>query len=603
MDTILDGFADSYEITSNTSFFAAAPAPTGSSIVYPPAAELLTGPDVSALRLLSNSLESVFDSPEDFYSDAKLVLSDGREVSFHRCVVSARSPFFKNALAAAKKEKDSNAAVVKLELKEIAKDYEVGFDSVVTVLAYVYSSRVRPPPKGVSECADHSCCHVACRPAVDFRLEVLYLAFIFKIPELVTLYQRHLLDVVDKVVIEDALVILKLACICGKSCTKLLDRCKEIIVKSDVDIVSLDKSLPEEIVKQITNNRKELGYEVPQLEKHVWNIHKALDSDDVALVEMLLKEGHTSLDDACALHFAVAYCDVKTATDLLDLKIADVNHRNPRGYTVLHVAAMRKEPQLILSLLEKGASASETTLEGRTALLIAKRATMAVEYNNVPERYKHSLKGRLCIEILEQGDKREPIPRDVPPSLVVAADELKTRLLDLENRVALAQLLFPTEAQVAMDIAQVKGTCEFIGTSLEPDGLTGTKRTSPDVKIVPFKILEEHQSRLKALSKTVELGKRFLPRCSAVLDQIIMDCEDLTQLAWGEEETPENRLQKRQRFMEIQESVNKAFTEDNLDFVNSSLTASSSSTSKSTAGKRSNRKLSHRRSKLVSGLR
>nr|AKV91675.1 NPR1 [Capsella grandiflora] len=580
MDTNLDGFADSYEISS-ASFFAAAPAPTESSIVYPAAEKLLTGPDVSALRLLSNSLESVFDSPEDFYSDAKLVLADGREVSFHRCVVSARSPFFKNTLAAAQKEKDSNA-VVKLELKEIAKDYEVSFDSVVTVLAYVYSSRVRPPPKGVSECADDNCRHKACRPAVDFRLEVLYLAFIFNIPELVTLYQRHLLDVVDKVVIEDTLVILKLANICGTSCTKLLDRCIEIIVKSDhVDIVSLNKSLPEEIVEQIIGNRKELGFEVPTLEKHVSNLHKALDSDDITLVNLLLTEGHTNLDDACALHFAVAYCDVKTATDLLDLDLANVNHRNSRGYTVLHVAAMRKEPQLILSLLTKGASESETTLEGRTALMIAKQATMAVEYNNVPEQCKHSLKGRLCVEILEQGDKREPIPRDVPPSLAVAADELKTRLLDLENRVAFAQLLFPTEAQVAMEIAQMKGTCEFIGTS-------------PDVKIAPFKILEEHQRRLTALSKTVELGKRFFPRCSAVVDQIIIDVEDLTQLAWGEEESPENRLQKRQRFTEIQESVNKAFNEDK-ELGNSSRTASSSSTSKPAAGKRSNRKLSNRR--------
>ncbi|KAG7587677.1 SKP1/BTB/POZ domain superfamily [Arabidopsis suecica] len=595
MDTI-DGFADSYDISSTT-FFAAASAPTDnteSSIVFPAAAEqLLTGPDVSALQLLSNSFESVFDKPEEFYSDAKLVLSDGREVSFHRCVLSARSSFFKNALAAVKKEKDSNAAV-KLELKEIAKDYEVGFDSVVTVLAYVYSSRVRPPPKGVSECADENCCHVACRPAVDFMLEVLYLAFIFKIPELVTLYQRPLLDVVDKVVIEDTLVILKLANICGKACKKLLDRCKEIIVMSNVDTVSIEKSLPPELVKEIIDNRKELGLEVPILDKHVSNIHKALDSDDVELVKHFLTEGHTNLDDACALHFAVAYCDVKTATDLLKLDLADVNHRNPRGYTVLHVAAMRKEPQLILSLLEKGASASEKTLEGRTALLIAKRVTMAVEYNNVPARFKHSLKGRLCVEILEQGDKREPLPRDVPPSFTVAADELKMRLLDLENRVALAQRLFPTEAQVAMEIAQMKGTCEFIVTSLEPDRLTGTKRTSPDAKIAPFKILEEHQSRLRALSKTVELGKRFFPRCSAVLDQI-MDCEDLTQLACGEEDTPEKRLQKKKRYMEIQEILTKAFTEDNLELGKSSLKDSSSSTSKSTGGKRSNRKLSHRR--------
>ncbi|CAN6804880.1 hypothetical protein Bca52824_060104 [Brassica carinata] len=564
------GFGNSYEFSSTSFFFTA---PTDSSILYAP-----TAPDASALRLLSNSLESVFDSPESFYSDAKLVLSGGRELSFHRVLLAARSPFFRNALT---------TAVVKLELKEIAKDHVVGVDSVVAVLAYIYSGRVKPPPKGVSECADESCCHVSCRPAVDFMVEVLYLASVFEIHELATLYQRHLLDVVDKVVvIEDTLLVLKLSSICGEACKKLTDKCLEIIVKSDVDLVTLDKSLPQHIVKEIVKVRNDLGFEVPELEKHVLNIYKALDSDDVELVKMLLTEGHTNLDDAYALHFAVKYCDVKTANDLLDLEIADVNFRNPRGYTVLHVAAMRKEPDLILSLLTKGSRASETSLEGRTALLIAKQVTMLAEYNNLAEQCKPSLKGRICVEILEQADKGDPFPRDVSPSLAMADHELKMRLLDLENRVALAQRLFPTEAQVAMNIAQVKGTSEFTVYSLDPDYLAGAKRTSP------FKILEEHQSRLKALSKTVELGKRFFPRCSAVLDQI-MDCDDLTQLACGEGDTPEKRLQKKQRYMEIQETVKKAYTEDKEEHGNSSLSASSSSTSKSKAGKRS--KLYHRR--------
>ncbi|WZZ86064.1 hypothetical protein YC2023_114643 [Brassica napus] len=552
------GFGNSYEFSSTSFFFTA---PTDSSILYAP-----TAPDASALQLLSNSLESVFDSPESFYSDAKLVLSGGRELSFHRVLLAARSPFFRNALT---------TAVVKLELKEIAKDHVVGVDSVVAVLAYIYSGRVKPPPKGVSECADESCCHV------------LYIASVFEIHELATLYQRHLLDVVDKVVvIEDTLLVLKLSSICGEACKKLTDKCLEIIVKSDVDLVTLDKSLPQHIVKEIVKFRNDLGFEVPELEKHVLNIYKALDSDDVELVKMLLTEGHTNLDDAYALHFAVKYCDVKTANDLLDLEIADVNLRNPRGYTVLHVAAMRKEPDLILSLLTKGSRASETSLEGRTALLIAKQVTMLAEYNNLAEQCKPSLKGRICVEILEQADKGDPFPWDVSPSLAMADHELKMRLLDLENRVALAQRLFPTEAQVAMNIAQVKGTSEFTVSSLDPDYLAGAKRTSP------FKILEEHQSRLKALSKTVELGKRFFPRCSAVLDQI-MDSDDLTQLACGEGDTPEKRLQKKQRYMEIQETVKKAYTEDKEEHGNSSLSASSSSTSKSKAGKRS--KLYHRR--------
>lgn len=90
----------------------------------------------------------------------------------------------------------------------------------------------------------------------------------------------------------------------------------------------------------------------------------------------------------------------------------------------------------------------------------------------------------------------------------------------------------------------------------------------------------------------MELGKRYFPRCSEVLDDIL-DSDDLAQLAFGEEDTPENRVQKRQRYMEIRETFNKALHED--EFRNSSLTAASSFTSKSNAGKRSKGKLSHRR--------
>ena len=187
MDTV-----DSYEISNQSStILSAAAEPTDnteSSAVRPPE---LSPVDVSALQLLSINLESLFDSPEAFYGDAKLILADEREVSFHRFIVAARSPFFKNALAAAA-EKDpqkSSTAGTKLDLKNIATDYEVGFDSVAAVMAYVYSGRVRPPPKGVSDCADEDCRHVSCRPAVDFMVEVLYLAFVFQIPELVTMYQ------------------------------------------------------------------------------------------------------------------------------------------------------------------------------------------------------------------------------------------------------------------------------------------------------------------------------------------------------------------------------------------------------------------------------
>lgn len=84
---------------------------------------------------------------------------------------------------------------------------------------------------------------------------------------------------------------------------------------------------------------------------------------------------------------------------------------------------------------------------------------------------------------------------------------------------------------------------------------------------------------------SVELGKRFFRRCS--LDHF-MDTEDLNHLASVEEDTPEKRLQKKRRYLELQETLMKTFTEDKEE-------TEKSSTSKSAAATRSNSKLSHRR--------
>lgn len=247
-----------------------------------------------------------------------------------------------------------------------------------------------------------------------------------------------MLDILDKAAIDDILLILSVANLCGKACERLLAKCIESIVKSDADTITLDKSLPQDIVKQILDSRKELGLDKLEgdsyPDKHVKRIHRALDSDDVELVRMLLKEEHTTLDDAFALHYAVAYCDAKTTTELLDLGIADVNRRDRRGYTVLHISAMRKEPKIIVSLLTKGARPSDLTLDGRNALQISKRLTKAMDYYKSPEEGKASHKDRLCTEILEQADRRDPLLGEAALSLAMAGDDLRMKLLYLENR-------------------------------------------------------------------------------------------------------------------------------------------------------------------------
>lgn len=537
--------------------------------------EPLTTPEISGLQLLSGNLLTIFDSSDfDFFSDARLMLGSGREIPVHRCILSSRSPFFK-AIFSGSAFKERTA---KFRLKELAGDYDVGFDALVAVLAYLYSGKVRPLPKGVCVCVDEECSHVGCRPAVDFLVEVLYVAFTFQISELVALYQRHLLDIIDKVETDNILVILSVANICGKVCDRLLGRCMDIIVKSDVDAVTLDKSLPLSIVKQIMDLRAECDTQGPEgrsfPDKHVKRIHRALDSDDVELVRMLLKEARTNLDDAHALHYAVAYCDAKTTIELLDLGLADVNHRNSRGYTVLHIAAMRKEPKLIVSLLTKGARPSDLTPDGRKALQISKRLTKAADYYNTTEEGKAAPKDRLCVEILEQAERRDPLLGEASLSLAKAGDDFRMKLLYLENRVGLAKLLFPMEAKVAMDIAQVNGTSEFTF-----DGINSNReQNTMDLNEAPFRIQEEHLNRLRALSRTVELGKRFFPRCSEVLNKI-MDADDLSLLARLEHDTPEERRLKKRRYMELQDILSKAFSEDKEEFDKSTFSSSSSSKS------------------------
>jgi len=68
--------------------------------------------------------------------------------------------------------------------------------------------------------------------------------------------------------------------------------------------------------------------------------------------------------------------------------------------------------------------------------------------------------------------------------------------------VGLAKLLFPMEAKVAMDIAQVDGTSEFPLAGIRPSILSGAQRGAVDLNEAPFRMHEEHLNRMRALSRT-----------------------------------------------------------------------------------------------------
>lgn len=82
---------------------------------------------------------------------------------------------------------------------------------------------------------------------------------------------------------------------------------------------------------------------------------------------------------------------------------------------------------------------------------------------------------------------------------------------------------------------------------------------------------------------TVDLGKRFFPRCSEVLNKI-MDDDALGELACLATGTTEEQLRKRKRYLELQELLSKAFNEDKKE-QNRSISSSSSSTATEERGR------------------
>lgn len=246
---------------------------------------------------------------------------------------------------------------------------------------------------------------------------------------------------------EDVIPILIVAFHCQLS--QLVAQCVDRVARSDLDPISVERELPLELadkVKLLRNSQQDVENDASVVDdslrqKRITRIHKALDSDDVELVKLLLKESDITLDEANALHYAAAYCDPKVVTEILGLGLAGVNLRNSRGYTVLHIAAMRKEPSIVVSLLTKGACASEVTFDGQSAVSICRRLTRPKDYHAKTEQGKETNKDRICIDVLEREMRRNPMAGDAAIYSQTMADDLHMKLLYLENRGVISWII------------------------------------------------------------------------------------------------------------------------------------------------------------------
>lgn len=145
------------------------------------------------LEKVRSDFESLTD--QELYSDMT-ILVDGRRVPVHRSILAVRSPVWRKVFAEMAKEsagKSSKASAKfppELELSGVVGEgRRIGYAAFKTVMGYVYGGRLRPMSSVVNECRDVTCHHLACRPAIDYAVELLNSASVFDIPELKNLVQ------------------------------------------------------------------------------------------------------------------------------------------------------------------------------------------------------------------------------------------------------------------------------------------------------------------------------------------------------------------------------------------------------------------------------
>ncbi|RRT47214.1 hypothetical protein B296_00033598 [Ensete ventricosum] len=442
-------FASSSYLSNGSSVYHV-PGGTAPSPSPPPAApEGGTNLEVLSLSKLSSNLERLLLDTEFDCTDAEIVV-EGAPVGVHRCILAARSLFFRDLFSREGSGGNRQEGKPRYVMNELVPGGRIGREAFMVFSSYLYTGKLRAAPQDVSICVDRFCAHDACRPAIGFAVELLYASSVCQIAELVSLLQVGLLSsffsllffihMFAFVKLIDSWINCSLVASHSKL-NQLLSHCVQRVARSDLDDIALEKELPQEVAEEIRLLRREsqpnesTATVDPMHEKRTKSIHRALDSDDVELVKLLLSESGVTLDDAYALHYAAAYCDSKVVAELLDLGSATVNLKNDRGYTPLHVAAMRREPAVIVSLLTKGASALETTADGQNAVRICRRLTRAKDYFTRTEQGQESNKNKICIDILEREMMRNPMAAEDSATSPLLADDLHMKLLYLENRV------------------------------------------------------------------------------------------------------------------------------------------------------------------------
>lgn len=161
-----------------------------------PSSESVPNPENLSLSKLSSSLEKLLIDNEFDYTDAEIIV-EGISVGIHRCILAARSQFFHDLFKKGNDDVNEGNITKKSEgkpkylMSELVPYGKVGPEAFNVFLHYLYTGtgKLKASPPDISTCVDSVCVHDACRPAIDYAVELMYASATFQVKELVLLVQ------------------------------------------------------------------------------------------------------------------------------------------------------------------------------------------------------------------------------------------------------------------------------------------------------------------------------------------------------------------------------------------------------------------------------
>ncbi|XP_010525496.1 PREDICTED: regulatory protein NPR5-like isoform X1 [Tarenaya hassleriana] len=362
---------------------------------------------------------------------------EGRLVHAHRCILAARSLFFRKFFCGPDPPPGTGldpsgvtrpgpaspgrpAGVIPVN--------SVGYEVFLLLLQFLYSGQVSIVPQKHEprpNCGERGCWHTHCTSAVDLALDTLSAARYFGVEQLALLTQKQLASMVEKASIEDVMKVLIASR--KQDMHQLWTTCSHLVAKSGLPPEVLAKHLPVDVVTKIEElrlkssmaRRSQMAHHHQHHPHHhhhdlsvaqdledqkIRRMRRALDSSDVELVKLMVMGEGLNLDESLALHYAVENCSREVVKALLELGAADVNYpAGPAGEKPLHLAAEMVSPDMVAVLLDHHADPNVRTVDGITPLDILRTLTSDFLFKGAVPGLTHiePNKLRLCLELVQ----------------------------------------------------------------------------------------------------------------------------------------------------------------------------------------------------------